>query len=123
MPPDREERRPSAGGGARDAANVLAILWGGDLLDLSDERDRELRWRLQAWRDGWRSGHADGYEAGRLDAVKDMKRIQHDLAGVADDLGRSIQIEELRWWLRGQARTRQTFADPHPGDYPGRGAA
>ncbi len=24
-----------------------------------------------------------------------------------------------RWELRGQPRTRATFADPHPGDFPG----
>src|SRR5712664_2396009 len=91
----------------------------GQLLDLSDERDRQLQLRLDAWRSGWRAcetAHADDYDQGYADGLAGRKRRQHDAVA-------ALQLYRRRWELRGEARTRQTFADPHPADFKGRGAA
>jgi hypothetical protein len=81
-----------------------------DLIALSDERDLELRRRLEAWREGWRAAEAhlgEQYEAGYVDGLLARKRIQH--AGV-----RQLQLETLRW-----DGPREDFGRPRPGDYAG----
>lgn len=84
-----------------------------DLLELSDERDMHLRRLLAGHREAYQRGYAEGYAAGWLDCVADIKRAQQQLVRVFRD-------GAVRWVVRGQVRTRQTFADPHPADYLGR---
>ena len=87
------------------------------LLELSDERDAQLRLRLDAWRDGWRADETregDRYEAGFADGAMALKDVQHDIY-------QGIRQERERWAVRGEPRTREAFGRPHPGDYPGRG--
>jgi hypothetical protein len=72
---------------------------------------------MQAWRDGYAAGeraHADDYERGFAEGVASVKRVQHELV-------RALEARQVLWIVRGQRRTRQTFADPHPGDFVGRG--
>jgi hypothetical protein len=97
-------------------ADVAAVL------ALSDERDRQLEWRLQAWRDGWRAGHAAGWNDGYLAAIAEVKKTDRAIAGV---FGAQAEVERSRWRLRGERRnrTRRTFAAPHKDDYPGRDGA
>lgn len=92
----------------------------GDLFSVSGERDRSLRRWLDAWRDGWEAGRAAGWADGYLQCASDVKAAEH---GIADHLARAAEIERGRWRLRGQARSRRTFGQPHPGDYPGRDGA
>jgi hypothetical protein len=33
--------------------------------------------------------------------------------------GPRVTQQQIMWSVRGEPRTRQTFADPHPLDYPG----
>lgn len=85
-----------------------------ELLGISDERDRQLKRRHQAWRDGWLAGH----EAGYLQCASDVKAAEH---GTYDHLAKAGEAERTRWWLRGQPGTRGRFGQPHPDDFAGRG--
>lgn len=92
------------------------------VLALSDERDRQLELRHQAWREGWRAGLADAerqYAAGYAQCAADVKAVHH---GLYSELERQNDAERGRWVVRGELRTRRTFGDPHPDDYLG-GAA
>jgi len=84
-----------------------------NLLELSDERDGCQARILAAERRGFDRGWRCGYDTGYTDAVGEIKRVQQQLVRCYRDGG-------VLWIVRGQVRTRQTFADPHPGDYPGR---
>jgi hypothetical protein len=98
----------------------------------SDERDRYEGRILAAWREGYRTGweaRADDYDLGFCDGAMARKHAQHDLVAMAE-------AEAARWHLCCKAcrraghrkdcrdcqdRTRGTFGDPMPGDYPGSG--
>jgi hypothetical protein len=62
------------------------------------------------------------HEAGRRQVSRDLaaevkaeKATQHELVEAL----RAAEPEE-RWAVRGQQRTRETFGQPHPRDFPGR---
>lgn len=61
---------------------------------------------------GWRDGYAQ--------AVLEVKAAEH---GIVNVLSAAAELERRRWRLFGEQRTRATFGDPHPDDYPGKGAA
>ncbi len=85
------------------------------VLERSDERDRYTQRIIDAWRDGYaaaEAAHADDYEAGFADGAMALKAAQHDACRLAE-------LEARRWSLRGEPRTRQSFAQPHPADYQG----
>lgn len=110
------------------------------LVGVSDSRDRTLQARLDGWREGHAAGFAEGIELGRAQYAAELlaevgaeKRLQlglvRALAEAAPPAG--------RWHLcclpcrRGghrpgchdcQARARETFGEPMPGDFPGLGA-
>jgi hypothetical protein len=80
-----------------------------------DERGRDLERIRRAHDDGYAAGeaaHADDYERGYHDGLMADKRVQHQLYDATD-------LELRRWELRGEPRTRATFADPHPDDFEG----
>jgi hypothetical protein len=121
--PGRPGRRTSAdtatctGSGVPPQGDVIPVL------ALSDERDRQLEYRLQAWREGWRAGLADAecqYSAGYARCAADVKAVHHALYS---ELERQSDAERGRWIVRGELRTRRTFGDPHPDDYLGQGGA
>ena len=92
-----------------DQADIAA------LLELSDERDAHLQLRHQAFREGWRAAelaHADDYQRGLVDGALVRKRAQHEIVELA-------RLDALRWGPDG----REHFADPRPGDFPGRAAS
>jgi hypothetical protein len=85
------------------------------LIALSDERDLWQRLCLSAFREGWQAAeqaHADDYDLGYVDGLLRRKHIEHDAVEAA-------KLEVLRWGPGG----REHYADPRPGDYPGREAA
>jgi len=89
-------------------ADLVAIV-----VALSDERDALLRRVVDAERTGYALGYSD--------AMTGQQRADDQLwAGLPPRLpGNHMtleQLNQLRWTLRGQARTRATFADPHPAD-------
>jgi hypothetical protein len=84
----------------------------GELLELSDERDRYLSRIRAAEVHGYQRGHDDGYSAGWLDALAMVKRVEHEMVDAFNRMA-------VSWTVRGQRRTRATFGQPHPRDYPG----
>ena len=91
-----------------------------ELLEQSAERDHQLVLRLDAWREGYAAAAAQFAEheaRGYARAVADVKAAQH---GLYSHLRGLREIEERRWTVRGQQRTRKTFGRPHPADYPGK---
>jgi hypothetical protein len=107
------------------------------LIGVSDSRERTLQARLEGWREGHIIGYREGIEAGRAQYAAEVladvaaeKRLQHDVVAAL----RAAAPPAGRWHLccrpcrRGghrpgcrdcQDRTRETFADPMPGDYQG----
>jgi hypothetical protein len=82
-----------------------------EAIEAAELAEAEIRYRHQMAREmaaaAYERGRADGY----LQAVSDVKAIQHGL--VLD-----AELEARRWGPGG----REHFADPRPGDFPGRGA-
>jgi hypothetical protein len=105
--PSKAGRRGLAGGCLMDR---------NALLELSDERDLWLHRLLGAERQAYERGLSDGIEAGRrLEAAErdaSWVRIARPVTR-----GRPLAgLEEKRWGPSG----REHFADPRPGDFPGR---
>jgi hypothetical protein len=108
------------------ASPVLSLPAGGDSgrdcawwVALSDERDLALRLRLAAWRNGYRLGREHGWKQGYEAACADQEAAWHEVAGrVARGANQPTfaELERRRWGPGG----REHFADPRPGDYPGR---
>ena len=90
------------------------------LIGESDDRAAVLAARLAAWREGYERGFLAGAEAGRGAAAAEEAAQRREAAGLVAE---AADIARNRWMLRGEHRTRGTFARPHPGDFPGRGAA
>jgi hypothetical protein len=71
------------------------------LLALSEERDKSLSLRLQAFRDGYAAALSDAVVA--------------SLLRIWPDPGHVTELEKRRYGPGG----REHFGDPRPGDYPG----
>jgi hypothetical protein len=61
-----------------------------------------------------------GYRDGYAQCALEIQAAEHGIVAV---LTAQADIERRRWRLRGEPRTRETFARPHPDDFTGRGAA
>jgi hypothetical protein len=85
-----------------------------EAIEAAELADAEERYRRQLGR--------EMYQAGRRDAEAEMAERWNRIAGPvsrARDLGGIEEIEARRWGPGGRAH----FADPRPGDFPGRAAA
>jgi hypothetical protein len=114
------------------AAELLAA--AREVIAASDRLDGQLAARLAAHAEGYRLGAdqaAGQRQAGYAAAIAEIKGVQIELV---DALGELAEVQARRWHLcclscrRGghrvgcadcQDRTRETFADPMPGDYLG----
>jgi hypothetical protein len=76
----------------------------------ADHSQAETQYRLQLAREMAAAAYEQGQVDGYLRAVADVKAYQHGL--VLD-----AELEARRWGPGGRAH----FADPRPGDFPGRG--
>ena len=103
----------------------------------SGRRDRELAARLSAWREGFAAGMAEGIDVGHglaMGEIAEEKRMQ---VGIVQAL-RDSAPPAGRWHVccracrlgrhrpgcrRCEDRTRETFGQPHPDDYPGQDGA
>jgi hypothetical protein len=113
--------------GACLAAELVAA---SDVIDQAEARARA------AWADGYAAAQRLTREAAEAEgyarAIADVKAAQHGVAGVLRELADG---EAARWHLccpacrrdghragcrDCEARSRETFAAPMPGDYPGR---
>ena len=80
-----------------------------EVFERADEITAETRYRLQLARGARRTG----FEAGRRSAFEEMARAwEHAAKAVTES------VDERRWGPGGRAH----FADPRPGDFPGRQA-
>ena len=88
-----------------------------EAIEAANAIEAETRYRSQLAREMYQAGHADGYRAGYRQADADQAaRWNH--AARAIDGPTQTELEERRWGPGGRAR----FADPRPGDFPGRSA-
>jgi hypothetical protein len=71
--------------------------------------EAESRYRNQLAREMYQAGRRDAEARGYVRAIADVKAVQHGL--VLD-----AELEARRYGPGGRAH----FADPRPGDYPGR---
>lgn len=84
-----------------------------EAIQAADMAEAETRYRHQAAREAYEAGRQDGY---RQRQAEDEARWRL-AAGIAIPDGPShAELEELRWGPGG----REHYADPRPGDYPGR---
>jgi hypothetical protein len=88
-----------------------------EAIEAAELVEAETVYRNQLGREMYQAGHADGYQAG-------YRQAEADMAARWTRLARSVrgpsfaELEERRWGPRGRAH----FADPRPGDFPGRAA-
>ncbi len=87
-----------------------------DAIEAADMAEAETAYRNQLARESYQAGHADGYQAGYRQAEADMAARWNQITRVVHGPS-SAELEERRWGPGGRAR----FADPCPGDFPGRG--
>ena len=80
--------------------------------------EAETRYLHQLAREAYEAGHADGYRAGYRQADADQAARWNQAARAVADGPAHAELEERRWGPGGRAH----FADPRPGDFPGRGA-
>lgn len=94
-----------------------AIVIGDDLIamvmHLSDERDRWEQLAIDNGRAGYLSGYVDGY---RDRMITDDREFAATPRMPLIDGTPLDQVAAKRWELRGEARTRETFGQPHPQD-------
>jgi hypothetical protein len=90
---------------------------GRDAIEAADLVEAETRYLHQLAREMYQAGHADGYRAGYRQADADQAAQWNHAARAIDGPDRA-ELEERRWGPGGRAH----FADPRPGDFPGRGA-
>jgi hypothetical protein len=79
----------------------------------------EIRYRQALAREAAEAQREQSWSQGYAAAIADVKRAEHDLV----DYFHSMTPDAVRWAVRGEPRTRATFAQTHPGDYPGKGTA
>ena len=89
-----------------------------EALEAAAAVEAETRYRDQLAREMYQAGHADGYRAGYRQADADQAARWNQVARAAIDGPTYAELEERRWGPGG----REAFAEPRPGDFPGRGA-
>jgi hypothetical protein len=68
----------------------------------------------------WAAYAAQSYEAGRSDAAAEFAALWPAYPPLRPADGLELaELEARRWTVRGEIRTRSTFADPHIADHPG----
>ena len=86
-----------------------------EAIEAAEVAETETAYRIQLGREMYEAGHADGYQAGYRQAEAEQAARWNQAARPAGP--RHAELEERRWGPGGRAR----FADPRPGDFPGRG--
>ena len=87
-----------------------------EAIEAADLARAETAYRHQLARESYQAGRADGYRAGYRQAGADQAARWNQAARAALYGPSHAELEERRWGPGGRAR----FADPRPGDFPGR---
>jgi hypothetical protein len=82
-----------------------------EAIEAAELAEAETRYRNQLAREIGAREYERGLAEGYVRAAADIKAVQHGLV-------RDAELEALRWGPGGRAH----FADPRPGDFPGRAA-
>jgi hypothetical protein len=88
-----------------------------EAIEAADVLEAETRYRNQLAREAYQAGHADGYRTGYRQAGADQAIWWNQAARASVSGPSHTELEERRWGPGGRGR----FADPRPGDFPGRG--
>ena len=89
-----------------------------EAIEAAGQAEAETAYRNQLGREMYQAGHGDGYQAGYRQAEADQAARWNQVTRTAVDGPSHAELEERRWGPGGRAR----FADPRPGDFPGRSA-
>ena len=89
-----------------------------EAIEAAELVEAETRYLHQLAREAYEAGHADGYRAGYRQADADQAARWNQAARAVTDGPAHAELEERRWGPGGRAH----FADPRPGDFPGRGS-
>jgi hypothetical protein len=104
---------------AHAAASPGIAVAVGELLAYSDALDAALAEAHAAEVRGYRRGAADGYALGVADRLEAAAADQREIAAIARHIAArpdAAEMERRRWTVRGEPRTRATFAGPHHED-------
>jgi hypothetical protein len=82
------------------------------LLDVADDTALRAAEHRETYAAGWAAGYAAGAESEAQAQHASWRKLSARLAGPT-----FAELEYRRWELRGEPRTRATFAAPHAGDY------
>jgi hypothetical protein len=97
-----------------------------ELLADSDRRAAQLDAQDRAWRQGFERGFDAGVEVGTGAALEEEAQQRREAAGLVRQATAGpahAAVMRRRWTVRGEQRTRETFGNSHPADYPGQGGA
>jgi hypothetical protein len=83
----------------------------------AEHAEAETRYRLQLAREMYQAGHRAGFESGYRQANADEAAAWAKVARPVAHGMSHAELEDRRWGPGGRAH----FADPRPGDFPGRG--
>ena len=89
-----------------------------EAIEAAAEIEAETAYRSQLAREAYEAGHVDGYRAGYRQADADQAAWWNQAARACTGGPSHAELEERRWGPGGRAH----FADPRPGDFPGRDA-
>jgi hypothetical protein len=88
-----------------------------EAIEAAEVAEAETAYRNQLGREMYQAGRGDGYQAGYRQAEADQAARWNQATRPAAGPSHA-ELEEQRWGPGG----REHFADPRPGDFPGRGA-
>ena len=86
-----------------------------DAIEAAELIEAETAYRIQTGREMYQAGHGDGYQAGYRQAEADQAARWNQATRPGGGPSHA-ELEEQRWGPGGRAH----FADPRPGDFPGR---
>lgn len=89
----------------------------GQAVAAAEHADAETRYRLQLAREMFEAGRIAGFDAGYRQAAAEMDERWERIARPLATGPTHAELENRRWGPGG----REHFADPRPGDFPGRG--
>lgn len=81
----------------------------------------ELELRRQLVREAYEHGRALGWREGYERGARLLEAEWPSVVGpVITDRPDHAELERRRWTVRSEQRTRETYGQPHPDDFPGR---
>ena len=108
--------------GQADLAAAMAAL-----VEALPDPATEIEYRRRLCREAYERGRARGAAEEHGRQLEDEAQCRREMAALVPGArpgSRSVSFKEVdrcRWIVRGEERTRATFGQPHPDDFPGAG--